>query len=61
MKASVFDEEIHVRSIGLAENATFAAEREQEQEKEEDEDEELAEAEKLEGEQEQDGSSNTEK
>jgi hypothetical protein len=31
MKASVFDEEIHVRSIGLAENATFAAEREQEQ------------------------------
>ncbi|KAE7995230.1 hypothetical protein FH972_000051 [Carpinus fangiana] len=42
MKASVVDEEVHVRSSGSAENAPFVAKREQEHE--EDEEEELAEA-----------------
>ncbi|XP_059439700.1 uncharacterized protein LOC132172422 [Corylus avellana] len=42
MKASVVDEEVHVRSTGSAENVRFVAKREQEQE--EDEEEELAEA-----------------
>lgn len=42
MKASVVDEEVHVRSTGSAENVRFVAKREQEQE--EDEEEELAKA-----------------